>query len=582
MDSRLAVQGTKIGKISEGTDISGIEDRISNLPDAVLCHILSFLPTKTVVQTSPLAKRWKYLWVSVPNIDLDLYLPKNYMGNREDIESFLEVYMNSFMTFIERYFVLRENLCIKKFRLSSYFKIDFSRFYSWVCAVITCNVRELHLALATYEIGELPWSLFTCKTLVVLKIDGEFIFNVPHYVCLPNLKTLRLNSLIYLDDELIQKFLSSCPALEDLEIRRPGWDNLWTLDISVPSLKRLTLVLSIHELELYYEAGFKYKIMVNAPNLEYLDFCDTVSDYISVGGLPSVVEARVDIHKSFKAWNQGEQTKYGDRASGLLRSISNVGHLSLTGNTLRCLSYCAPNLATYRNLVHLELGFDPFNGPLLLLDLLQSSPKLEILVFPEGLTVPDDREYDINRRLGFEYHWSPPERVPECLLLSLKTIEIHRFFGDVKDELNLVKYLLKNGMVLEKMTILCSYYDFVGDNSFSFKDELENYPRGSNNCNLRLCVPYPGATPENAPRGSKKFPKRAKIQVSRNHIATWSPRRAVSDTIRSPDKEDHLLWAVSDTIRSPDKEDHLLSFKPLDTQDDYGQLGQCRNTPFGS
>ncbi|KAI8552769.1 hypothetical protein RHMOL_Rhmol06G0293300 [Rhododendron molle] len=384
MDSRLPVQGMKIPRITKGTDISAIEDRISNLPDVVLCHILSFLLTKDAVQTSPLAKRWKYLWRSVPNIEFELQLYKNYRGNRENFDCFEEGYMNNFTTSIDRYFVLRENLRILKFRLSCYGKIDFSRFYSWVCAVITCNVCELDLELTKGEIGELPWSLFTCKTLVVLKIHGKFIFYVPHYVCLPNLKTLCLNSLIYLDDGLIRKFLSGCPALEDLVIKRPEWDNMWTLDVSVPSLKRLTLDISIHEEELYHEPGFKYKIMVNAPNLEYLDFFDTVSAYISVGGLPSVMEAHVNVHKSFRGdWIWRRQAKYGNRTSELLRSISNVRHLSLTGYTLRCLSYGGSNLAMFRNLVYLELGFDPSNGPLLLLNLLQSSPKLEVLVFPE-------------------------------------------------------------------------------------------------------------------------------------------------------------------------------------------------------
>ncbi|KAI8552767.1 hypothetical protein RHMOL_Rhmol06G0293100 [Rhododendron molle] len=184
------------------------------------------------------------------------------------------------------------------------------------------------------EIGELPWSLFTCKTLVALKINGKFIFNVPHYVCLPNLKTLRLNSLIYLNDGLIRKFLLGCPALEELEMR-PKWDNRWTLDVSVPSLKKLTLGLHIHEEELYHEAGFKYKIMVNAPNLDYLDFYDFVSDYIFVGGLPSVAEARVNVHKSFQDWDWRKQGNYGNQASRLLKSISNVWRLSLTGYTLR-------------------------------------------------------------------------------------------------------------------------------------------------------------------------------------------------------------------------------------------------------
>ncbi|KAM6578963.1 hypothetical protein CsatB_030800 [Cannabis sativa] len=58
------------------------EDRISKLPDATIKHILSFLPTKDVVRTSFLSKRWKLMWYSVPTLYFpDLSLTANYVDN---------------------------------------------------------------------------------------------------------------------------------------------------------------------------------------------------------------------------------------------------------------------------------------------------------------------------------------------------------------------------------------------------------------------------------------------------------------------------------------------------------------------
>lgn len=37
-------------------------DRISDLPDSILHHILSFLPTEEAIEASYLSKRWNWLW----------------------------------------------------------------------------------------------------------------------------------------------------------------------------------------------------------------------------------------------------------------------------------------------------------------------------------------------------------------------------------------------------------------------------------------------------------------------------------------------------------------------------------------
>nr|ACS49601.1 F-box family-4 [Oryza alta] len=43
-------------------------DRISELPDDVLEHMLSFLPAHDAVRTSLLARRWRHLWRSAPGL----------------------------------------------------------------------------------------------------------------------------------------------------------------------------------------------------------------------------------------------------------------------------------------------------------------------------------------------------------------------------------------------------------------------------------------------------------------------------------------------------------------------------------
>jgi len=46
------------------------EDRLSDLPDYVILHILSFLDTRRAVQTCILSKRWNNLWKHLPSLIL--------------------------------------------------------------------------------------------------------------------------------------------------------------------------------------------------------------------------------------------------------------------------------------------------------------------------------------------------------------------------------------------------------------------------------------------------------------------------------------------------------------------------------
>ncbi|KAL0013968.1 hypothetical protein SO802_001037 [Lithocarpus litseifolius] len=59
------------GTSSVSSSADDYKDIISSLPDCILIHILSFLPTRASVATSILSSRWRSLWKLVPVLDLD-------------------------------------------------------------------------------------------------------------------------------------------------------------------------------------------------------------------------------------------------------------------------------------------------------------------------------------------------------------------------------------------------------------------------------------------------------------------------------------------------------------------------------
>ncbi|XVE65222.1 hypothetical protein DITRI_Ditri07aG0163800 [Diplodiscus trichospermus] len=47
------------------------KDRLNDLPDSLKLHILSLMPIKFAVQTCVLSRRWKSIWASMADLDLD-------------------------------------------------------------------------------------------------------------------------------------------------------------------------------------------------------------------------------------------------------------------------------------------------------------------------------------------------------------------------------------------------------------------------------------------------------------------------------------------------------------------------------
>ncbi|KAL2531007.1 putative F-box/LRR-repeat protein [Forsythia ovata] len=215
-------------------------DRISALPDAILCHILSFLDTKYAVATSVLSTRWKDLFISVPKIKLDDCLTWK-TRNKKSVLNFKDPANQTL-----------------------------------VRAAISRNVREVDIWVENPKYaGELPYELYTSSLLITgcLETKRGTRFRVLELVSLPNLKVLLLDSLILPSDDSIRRLFRGCKLLEDLSLCRCSFVRVDVLNISIPSLRKLSFNIGDSPvINFIFEHSIqRVKLVIDTPNLEFFE-----------------------------------------------------------------------------------------------------------------------------------------------------------------------------------------------------------------------------------------------------------------------------------------------------------------------
>ncbi|XP_045787241.1 putative FBD-associated F-box protein At5g56820 [Trifolium pratense] len=158
-------------------------DRISNLPDELLCHILSFLPIQFAITTTLLlSKRWTPLFKSFTS--LHFYYQSSTFN--VDVDAF-----NRYREFVHTV------------TLTTQFIINFH---------LHCCSTHWHI----FPESLLPSTILRSPTLRVLKLNNiNVLGNIS--VDLPSLKTLHLTGVCFKNQENFHKLLFRCPVLEDLK-----------------------------------------------------------------------------------------------------------------------------------------------------------------------------------------------------------------------------------------------------------------------------------------------------------------------------------------------------------------------------
>lgn len=165
--------------------------KLSELPDCILLHILSFLDTKHVVRTCILSMRWKNLWKHVPALRLDSY---SYSFGGKNLKGFTK-FVSSILS--------------KRDASTALHTLDFQRtgfvephiLKKILKYAVSHNVQQLQI-FVTCDIEHFTSSFFSCHTLTSLDLFvGHKNYNqttlFPNSLNLPVLTNLCLKSFAF-------------------------------------------------------------------------------------------------------------------------------------------------------------------------------------------------------------------------------------------------------------------------------------------------------------------------------------------------------------------------------------------------
>ncbi|XP_047961800.1 F-box/FBD/LRR-repeat protein At3g26920-like [Salvia hispanica] len=290
------------------------EDRISQLPNEILQHILSFIDTYEAVETSILSKRWKYLWRSLPSLRLHLNLVvssdfvSHFLSHRDPTAAVHDFHLS----------------------LDTTIQLNLDTAFVEECVLYAINHGVQYLRLNMLRHNEpflgLPALLLASETLRELELRQlHFMWiYLPGRLSLPNLKTLYLERVLLFDDHCSRDYVmepfTGLPELEKLYLCEYP---IIGLVLRAPKLRVLEIVQYSFEL-------LKVVEEISAPLLTSFRYEGHLPLECSKMNLPMLEKVYLDIH----------HISYHVKGMHLncVRMLQQLGHATIVSLTLDIVS----------------------------------------------------------------------------------------------------------------------------------------------------------------------------------------------------------------------------------------------------